>query len=251
MSNNSNLSRARKAKMDEYYTRYQDVEDELKHYSTFLKDKVIYCPCDINKSSFVKYLQNNKKEIGFKKLVYTSLSTDGDFRLQDNSFADVIITNPPFSLFRDFIDWVGNKDCIILGQNNAITYRNVFPKIKSGKLKIGYNTKFYTDVWFDSPTGEKRISNICWFTTFDVNKNKPFTSTTLDHYEKYDNYDAIEVPKVKYIPKDYKDPLGVPITFIDKWNPNEYELIGLNGKDYKALKLNNKNVYARLIIRKK
>ena len=140
MSNNKNLQKAKRDKIDEFYTLYEDVEKEMKHWKDYLKGKIVYCNCDGEQSQFVRYFKNYPD---IKELIYTS----NDFRLPENienlKRADVIITNPPFSLFREYIDtlYKYNKDFIIIGNMNSITCKNIFPHIKDGTLFVNeFNT---------------------------------------------------------------------------------------------------------------
>ena len=159
--------------------------------------------------------------------------------------ADIVVTNPPFSLFREFISLLEahKKQYIIIGNTNAITYREIFKLIKEDNLRTGY-TNFNVGMFFEVPddwgkyhhideSGRKiaRVSTSCWFTNLEVSKHKDFI-TLYKKYNKaeyltYENYDAIEVPKVSDIPMDFKGIMGVPITFVDKYNPDQFEIIGL------------------------
>lgn len=301
---NSNLNKAKKAKNDEFYTQLQDIEKELSHYpiETF-KDKVIYCPCDSIDmsngyiSNFAIYFYNNFEVLGIKKLICTCYSDDinyfeydgkteiedtigsGDFRseyctklLQE---ADIVVTNPPFSLFRDFIKWLvtADKKFIIVGNQNAFTYKEVFPLIKDNKLWTGTG-KSYSSLagYFQSPyedravtgehiEGQVRVSGVCWFTNVDhFHRHEKMTLLTMQdwkdtkgvEYPKYDNYDAIEVSKSNQIPSDYDGVIGVPISFLHKFSPDQFEILGLD-KDYTSdksrFRINNKTLYARILIR--
>ena len=152
---------------------------------------------------------------------------DGDFRspecIEILKECDIVCTNPPFSLFREFVDAIMNynKLCLIIGNQNAFTYKEIFQLIKDNKLWTGYNMVKQ----FNQPDGSiKKFGNICWFTNMKVNKyiEKLVLTKTYNpiDYPKYDNYDAIEVGRVANIPKDYDGVMGVPITFIDKYNPD-------------------------------
>ncbi|MFM9872009.1 MAG: adenine-specific methyltransferase EcoRI family protein [Fimbriimonadaceae bacterium] len=175
----------------------------------------------------------------------------GDFRssecLNVLREADVVVTNPPFSLFREFLDILEehNKTFLIIGNTNAITYKEVFALIKQNKFRTGY-TKFNVGMFFEVPghwvkyhhidehTGKKmaRVSTSCWFTNMEVKKHKEFLPLYKKYspaaYPKYENYDAIEVGKVADIPVDYDGVMGVPITFLDKYNPDQFEILGSN-----------------------
>ena len=178
------------------------------------------------------------------------LKGSGDFRSNECveilKIADVVVTNPPFSLFREFISQLEehNKEFLIIGNTNAITYKETFKLIKENKLRTGY-TNFNVGMFFVVPNDWKkfhhidkngnkiaRVSTSCWFTNLQVEKHnediilyKKFEGNEED-YPKYVNYDAIEVGKVKNIPIDFMGKMGVPITFLDKYNPSQFEMIG-------------------------
>jgi hypothetical protein len=178
-----------------------------------------------------------------------SLFNGGDFRSQECieylKEADVIVTNPPFSLFREYVGQLTefSKEFIIIGNTNAITYKDVFRLIKENKLRTG-NTNFNVGMFFEVPsdwekfhhideaTGKKiaRVSTSCWFTNLSVKKHNQEVPLYRRYdpleYPKYDNYDAIEVGKVAEIPADYDGLMGVPITFLDKYNPEQFEILG-------------------------
>ena len=268
MSKNNNLLKAKKEANDEFYTQYEDIAKEIEHYKEHLKGKVIYCNCDIpHFSNFHKYFLDNFKELELKKLIVTGyvkngngkcsiydgekstdydLLGDGDFRGDECvdmlQKADVVITNPPFSLFRDFIKILvdNSKDFIVVGSKNAITYNSIFPLIMNNDMFIGAtNISNFIVTEKDTNTrntfikdGVKyaKFGNIGWFTSFNVREGgylrltKEYSSL---NYPKYYNYDAVNVDKTKDIPKDYNGVIGVPITFLDKYNPNQFEIIGL------------------------
>lgn len=203
--------------------------------------------------------------IDFHDLEWRYLDGDGDFRsaevtaLRDQ--ADIIVTNPPFSLFREFLAWIveAQKGCILIGNTNAITYKEVFPLIKGNQLWLGA-TGFSTDMVFGVPEGTEvpeaykrkaekmgyvgnytRLGNSCWFTNIDHGRrHQPLSLMTMEEnimyskhkeirgkgYAHYDNYDAIEVPYTDAIPSDYYGIMGVPITFLDKYCPEQFEILG-------------------------
>lgn len=341
MAGNTNLSAAKDAKNDEFYTQYSDIESEMNAYVEFNPDvfrgKTILLPCDDPEwSNFTKYFAANFTRFGLKKLISTSyapsssneqltlfesqsplydaekhsthgkvftltrdtdgsgqidtddiqfssyLEGDGDFRSEEvtklRDEADIIITNPPFSLFREFLDWImkAEKQFIIIGNQNAITYKEVFPLLKNNKIWLGepfpsgnayfyipkhatIKTSDYANGVFDESTRKVHFRNCRWFTNIDYGKrhekllldtgehnlrfnkklHKRFESDYgIAEYRKYENYNAIEVPYVECIPSDYDDVMGVPITFIDKYNPDQFEILGTsdNGlvpKEYK------------------
>ena len=283
---NTNLHKAKREANDEFYTQYEDIAKEIEHYKEHLKGKVIYCNCDIPYfSNFHKYFLDNFKELELEKLIVTGYSKDGNGKcsiyngekstdydlLGDGDFrgdecidmlqkADVVITNPPFSLFREFIKVVveNDKDFIVVGSKNAITYKDVFPLFMKDKMFIGVTIP--ND--FITPLGEtKKINGLSrWFTSFNVHKNEYLELTkeyNESEYPKYDNYDAINVNKVKDIPKDYDGVMGVPITFLDKYNPSQFEIVGIdryiedNPNYGRRFTLNGKEIYARILIKRK
>lgn len=214
------------------------------------------------------------------------LKGDGDFRSKEGiellTQADIVVTNPPFSLFREYISQLieHDKKFIIVGHQNALTYKEIFPLIKEDKLWLGYGFKggaghFINEHYEDYATatdrkeGMIRVSGVVWFTNLDISKRhediilyKDFSS---EEYPKYDNYNAIEVAKTKEIPKDYKEIMGVPITFMNKYNPEQFEIIGATESEGKGFSngiwkeesnvaqamINGKRVYKRIFIRNK
>jgi len=252
---NSNLRNARKAKNDEFYTQYEDIEKEMEHYKDQFKDKIIYCNCDSKYSNFVKYFKDNYEELGLKGLNYTGIpidfrSDEAIIKLMDS---DIIVTNPPFSLFREFIDIINsyNKEFLIIGNMNAITYKETFKLIKDNKVWLG---KTHPKT-FIQPNGEpKKFGNICWFTNLECEEND-FIELTKNYYkevyENYDNYDAINIDNVKDIPYDYDKVMGVPITFLTNYNPEQFEIIKFRkGDNEKDLCINGKCMYFRILIKR-
>ena len=272
MPNNRNLKIAQKAKKDEFYTQYSDIAKELPYYKEQLANKIIYCNCDNPKySNFYKYLKDNFHEYKLKKLITTYFNPDkytykttfdgqdeivepleghGDFRsptcIDILQKSDVVITNPPFSLFRDFVSVLTkyDKKFIIIGSLNAITYKEVFPLLKDNKVwlssylsNIAFRVPDYYEeksnrFWIDEYGKKWRsMGNICWFTNFDIPKRHEilplFKRYNPDEHTKYENYNAINVDKVADIPFDYDGIMGVPITFLDKYNPEQFEIISL------------------------
>jgi hypothetical protein len=275
MAKNNNLHAAKAAKNDEFYTRYEDISKEIQKgsngYRPFFKDKVVYCNCDDpERSNFWKYFKdvfdllhlkklifthydpkgesNYKFEYDGKKVVKTKLEGNGDFRSEECiellKQSDIVVTNPPFSLFREYIELLmkHNKKFAIIGNKNAITYKEIFPLIKDNKLWLGYSSpsKFIT------PGGEitNQVNGLCrWYTNLDIPKrHEPIESAweyekgkKLGLYPKYDNYDAINIDKVCQIPLDYDGVMGVPITFLDRYCPEQFEIVafrkGDDGKD--------------------
>ena len=185
----------------------------------------------------------------------TLLEGDGDFRSQECiellKQADIVVTNPPFSLFREYVAQLMkyDKQFLIIGSQNNVTYKEIFPLLKDNKLWLGYKSGDMaftvpdsyeareTRFWVDE-NGQKwrSLGNICWFTNLDIKKRHEelvlFRNYSADKYPHYDNYDAIEVSKVSEIPCDYIGTMGVPITFLDKYNPEQFEILGINaGRD--------------------
>lgn len=255
MAKNNNLHNAKRAKNDEFYTRLEDIEKEMCHYREHFRGKVIYCNCDDPKeSNFFKFFSLQFEFLGLKKLISTGykenghgvaciyegenennlsdnseirtyeLQGNGDFRSEECieflKEADVVVTNPPFSLFREVVAQLVeyNKKFLLLGNNNAITYKEIFPLIKENKLWLGYsNNKTMEFVLSDSYKKWDRIENgkkigkvpaISWFTNLEHDhRNKPLVLTKRydpRYYPKFDNYDCIECSKVMDIPVDYE-----------------------------------------------
>jgi len=356
---NVKLSDAKRAKNDEFFTQYADIEREMRAYLDYDPDvfrgKTILLPCDDPEwSNFTKYFAQNFELFGLKKLISTSyapesknykgfyqptlfetnapqfdqkktningkiftltadknndqvinvddlqwsyLDGDGDFRSKEvtklRDEADIIITNPPFSLFREFLAWImeANKQFVIIGNMNAITYKEVFPLIMTNKIWLGNGFKsgnafFYTP--FGSEYGEGvyyqeadlvKFRNVNWFTNLDHGRrHKPLPLMTMADnlkfskhkdivgkpaYDRYDNYDAIEVPYTDAIPSDYDGVMGVPISFLEKHNPDQFEIVGATESEGKGFSnglwdnysgvsqpvVNKKRVYKRLFIR--
>ena len=309
---NGNLNKAKAAKNDEFYTRLEDIEKELKHYTEHFKGKVVYCNCDdANRSNFFKYFSTNFQKLGLKKLITSGLKEDGtgvvaiqtgddidiydgngDFRSEECieflKEADIVVTNPPFSLFREYVAQLMQygKKFLIIGNMNAITYKEIFSYIKNNKLWMGYKS-LGSDMFFNVPQNYVeelkatktqgggwreldgiimgRVATACWFTNLEHKKRNEelilYKHYNPTEYPKYDNYDAIEVSKVAEIPMDYEGVCGVPISFLDKYCPNQFRILGImsgakgetftNGNDNRAkFYLNGKGVYARILIQK-
>jgi len=330
---NSNLTSAKSAKNDEFYTQYHDIEKEINAYLEFdpnvFLGKTVLLPCDDPEwSNFTKFFAQNFERFQMKRLISTSyapnskkfkthyqptlfelndpqfdsektenngkiftldidksgdrkidvhdlkwtyLKSDGDFRndeikqLRDES--DIIITNPPFSLFREFLSWIvsADKKFLIIGNMNAITYKEVFPLIKNNRIWTGsrFNQRLNgknmtflvpadynltgTEVEIDSE-GKKMISvaGTGWYTNLEHGRrHQPLSLMTMQDnirfskhkevrgkdYSVYDNYDAIEVPFSDAIPSDYTGIMGVPISFLNKYNPNQFEILGSDADD--------------------
>ena len=295
---NSSLRTAQAVKNDEFYTQISDIEQEIGNYRKHFKDKIIYMPCDnpewsnfwhVFKSQYI-YLHYKKIIATFYngivdtdkqpyKLEYdgvnetkTFLEGNGDFRSEECTAilqeSDIVITNPPFSLFREFVKWVmdADKRFLIIGNQNAITYKEVFPYIKENKMWLGYhNVKTFKQ----DDGSEKDFGNVCWFTNLDIKKRHDTLETGClydddpSKYPTYDNYNAINCDKTNEIPDDYDGLIGVPITFLDKHCPAQYEIIDGIGRysilDNEATKkegkylsmINGEAKYFRLIIKRK
>lgn len=217
------------------------------------------------------------------KLVYdsdckevTELEGDGDFRSEECvkllDEADVVVTNPPFSLFREYVAQLveHGKKFLILGNMNALKYKEIFPLIKANKIWVGHNfnktMEFRLDEsyerWNEIRDGFKygKVPAIAWYTNLGIKKRHEKLILTEKYdpakYPKFDNYDAINVNKVNDIPKDYDGVIGVPITFLDKYNPEQFEIVGElnsgsgNKWDYAKPMINGKVKYTRILIRK-
>jgi len=303
---NKNLSKAKKAKNDEFYTQLSDIENEVKHYKDHLKGKSIFLNCDDHRfSNFYRYFELNFNHLGIEKLVATHyhaterahklvidrdelgsmrvhkpqlLLQNGDFRSPESiellKECDIVVTNPPFSLFREYVAQLMEygKKFLIIGPMGAMIYKEIFPLIKDNKLWFGINNVKE----FKQPDGTiKKFGNINWFTNLTHNKRneeiKLFKKYKAEDYPKYDNYDAIEVNKLVNIPTDYDKIMGVPITFIAKYNPKQFKIIWQASGNTRAstdeniLKelgyiqqkedrggcpvLNNERVYSRILIK--
>lgn len=322
---NANLSAAKKAKNDEFYTQWADIEREMNSYLEYDPDvfrgKTILLPCDDPEwSNFTKFFALHFRDYGLKKLISTSyapnsnaggafysptplethspkydvsksmergrvfilevndvnadgviniddlqwsyLEGDGDFRSEEvialRDEADIVVTNPPFSLFREFVAWLieGGIKFSVIGSNNAVTYKEIFPLIQQNALWFG-PTITSGDREFRVPAryplnaagfrvdedGTKyiRVKGVRWFTNIDHGRrHEPLQLMTMADnikfskhkevrgvgYQRYTNYDAIEVPFTDAIPSDHEGAMGVPITFLDKYNPDQFEILG-------------------------
>ena len=275
MGLNDNLNKARVIKNDEFYTQLPDIENELKHYKEHFKDKIVYCNCDTEDSNFIKYFRDNFKELELKELLYTGLPID--FRSEESiellKEADIIVTNPPFSLFREYIAQLMKykKKFLVIGNMNFIICKDVFKHIMDKELWLGVSK---VKEFLTSEKEIKKFGNIMWFTNLKHNKQNEELILTKTYnekdYPKYANYNAIEVSKVANIPVNYEGVMGVPITFLDKYNPEQFEILGFvepfinikilvkkeGFKEFKSRQrvINGeicKKTYHRIIIRKK
>lgn len=302
---NKYLHKANKAKEDEFYTQLTDIEKELRYYKPFFKDKIIFCNCDDpDYSNFWKYFQLNFYDLGIKKLISTHYETEkpsykleivaqeqdrqvgipeyvktplkqnGDFRspecIEILKEADIVITNPPFSLFREYVAQLMEyeKHFIIIGNQNAITYKEIFKLLQDNKMWLGYNNgemEFIVPDYYEPKATRYReengikyrsMGNTCWFSNLDVAKRHEnitlYKAYNEEDYPKYDNYDAIECSRVSNIPVDYEGAIGVPITFMYNYNPDQFEIIKFRkGDDDRDLSINGKCPYFRILIRKR
>ena len=278
MSANANLHKAKDAKNDEFYTQLTDVSKELMHYKQHFKDKIVLCNCDDPTwSAFWKYFHLNFSALGLKKLISTHydkneptykmeymggddndievgtktpLQGNGDFRNQECldllDAADIVVTNPPFSLFREYMAVLmeHQKKFIVIGNLNAITYKEFFPLLRDNKVWMGYGgnipmTFRMPDYYelrgsaFIGDDGHKytKMGSCSWYTNLDIQKRHEklilWKSYNPEEYPKYENFDGINVDKVTEIPCDYDGAMGVPITFLDKYSLDQFEIIGL------------------------
>lgn len=314
MAKNENLHKAKTAKNDEFYTQLSDIEKEMVHYKDHFKGKVVYCNCDdARESNFFKFFSKNFEFLGLKKLITTGYKADGngvvliyegdkngnrnpdseeitirplqgngDFRsaecVEFLKEADIVVTNPPFSLFRQYIAQLMEygKKFIVLGNMNAVKYKEVFPFIKEDKIWVGCgfnismvyktiytnnleaNRKYVKSKGYNPDDNYVKVPAIAWFTNLEHDKrHRPIDlyKHYSNEYKHYDNYDAIEVSKVCEIPMDYDGVMGVPITFLDKYCPEQFEIVGEfnhgcdNEYDLAKPILDGKELYPRIAIR--
>lgn len=292
---NTSLHAAQKAKKDEFYTLYSDIEQEITQYNLeIFRDKIVYCNCDdYRKSNFFKFFFDNFEQLGLKKLIATAfcqkscglvaevsrdskhygrLKGDGDFRSDECigylKQADIVVTNPPFSLFREYVAQLieYNKSFLIIGSKNAITYKEIFPLIKNNQMWLGpaFNRgnaffkvpkdtlRDYANGVYDAESGLVKFRNVGWYTNLDFQARheelilyKKYYGNE-EEYPKYDNHDAINVDKTADIPCDYFEKMGVPITYLDKHNPELFTL-----EDIIRPRINGKWNYRRLIIKRR
>jgi hypothetical protein len=324
---NSNFTKAKAAKNDEFYTQYADIEREINAYLEYDADvfrgKIVFLPCDDPEwSNFTRYFAQNFDRLGLRKLISTSyaprskadlfdyvpsgieqesdrfdakktltrgkifvitddrnldgkidlndltwdyLEGDGDFRSEEvtrlRDEADIIITNPPFSLFRDYMAWImdGGKQFVVIANKNCITYKEIFPLIRNNLMWSGngfragnayfrtpHDATAYSQGVFDETTGLVKFRNVDWFTNIEHGRrhqplqlmsmadnlkfNKKLKGKTA--YDRYEHYDAIDVPFTDAIPSDYDGAMGVPISFLDKYCPEQFEI--LNANDFRT-----------------
>lgn len=304
------LTKAKKNKNDEFYTQRVDIDRELQHYSHQFKDKTVYCNTDNPLlSNFFKYFYDNFESLGLKKLIATGyaledethgtffsftgkdkerrafeenrierLEGDGDFRSSECinllKEADIIVTNPPYSLLREFVSYMMSyeKNFLIIATVNAITYKDIFKHIQDGKIWLGVGlgraiSGFIVPEHYDlygteagiNENGERIVAtnNSLWLTNLDLKKRHediPLVKTYEGNevnYPTYDNLNGINVNKTKDIPSDYYGLMGVPITFLHKHNPEQFDIIRFRkGDDGKDLRINGKSPYFRIVVRR-
>jgi len=367
---NTDLGAAKKAKNDEFYTQYSDIQKEIESYLEYdpdtFRNKIVYCNCDDPfESNFFRYFVLNFNRLGLKRLITTSykpspiantqlglfgddtsvttlkgrpkitankfiinevhdmdgdgafnltdvakqlkvnknnewapLEGDGDFRspecVQLLKESDIVVTNPPFSLFREYIKQLFDHDkkLIIIGNMNAVTYKEIFPLIRDNKLWYGQsissgdrefrvpdNYPVAAAGWRLGDNGEKylRVKGVRWFTNLDHGRrHQPLSLMTMadnlkfnkkmkgkSAYDNYDNYRALEVPFTDAIPSDYSGIMGVPISFLDKYSPDQFEILGATESEGRGFSnglwdesskvsqplVNNTRVYKRIFIK--
>lgn len=308
------LDLAKQNKKDEFYTLLPDIERELIHYRGHFKGKSVFCSCDNpTNSNFFRYFVQNFRQLGLKKVVAACIGNprsdlfspfepgfyyeysgsqnemptiddlsffqgDGDFRSTESigllANADIVVTNPPFSLFREFVALLMShkKKFLIIGNINAITYKEIFRLIKTRQVWMGVNmgrgiSGFKVPDHYDlygqevriTENGERIVSpnNCMWLTNLDISLRHefiPLVRTYLGHEDEYphfDNCDAINVDRTQNIPNDYEGLMGVPITFLHRFNPEQFEIVKFRkGDDGKDLSIDGKPTYFRILIRR-
>ena len=268
------LQRAKNTKNDEFYTRYQDIAAECDHYLDQFQRKVIYCNCDTTDSNFVRYFMQLKSQGIIKDVLWSGGLGGLDFRspsaLDLLQTADIVVTNPPFSLFREYVSLLiaSGKQFLILGNQNAISYKDFFPLFVAKQVRLGY--KAFSPMLFDVPEVDPAKSykivdgrpmasiGVAWFTNLPVDSKHGvrlhnFYCGNEALFPKYDNYDAINVDRVSDIPVDYSGVIGVPISFLAKHDPKQFILLGLDEAltiNHDRCTINGKRLYARIFIRK-
>ena len=251
------------------------------------QERDLFSKHDSETAIYLEYTGNKNKNVPDpEEIGIMPLKGDGDFRSQESidllKQVDIVVTNPPFSLFREYIAQLieYDKKFLIIGSQNAITYKDVFQYFKDDKVWLGYNSgdmafkvpDHYepraTRYWEDE-NGQKwrSLGNICWFTNLEISKRHEdlilYKTYSSEEYPRYDNYNAINVGRVAEIPMDYKGAMGVPITFLDKYNPKQFEILSSNDfrlndsipyKEHGLIKdkdgtINGKATYVRIVIR--
>ena len=296
---NNLLQKAKKSKNDEFYTQFSDIEKELQYYKSHFENKIVYCNCDNpHTSNFFKYFVSNFKELRLKKVIaacyaekgffaeyigekiaVSHFKGDGDFRSPESiallKQSDIVVTNPPFSLFREYVAQLVEyqKQFLIIGNINAITYKEIFKLIQENKAWLGIHlgrgiSGFIVPQHYELYGTEARIdasgnrivspNNCLWLTNLDNFKRHEDIVLTKNYfgnennYPQYDNYNGIHIDKTENIPSDYTGYMGVPITFLHKFNPNQFEIVKFRkGDNEKDLSINGKYPYFRILVRNK
>ena len=279
MNDNVNLNKAKSRKNDEYYTQYNDIEKEMLNYN--LTDKIIYCNTDDKSSNFYKYFKDNYKKHKLKGLYISSLNKELVYYngieethtyLNNGSYdseelksvldlSNIVITNPPFSKWRNYFDFLikNNKDFIILGTLLNVSTKNVFKHFVNNKVRLGKSI-YKGSTFFINDNELKLLTNARWFTSLDVTgKMKISLSKNYNEaeYLKYDNHNIINVDRSKDIPIDYDGYMGVPLNYLDYFDYSLFNLIGIDrytdlNKEYgKRFKVGGKEKFARIIIKRK
>lgn len=294
-----NLKKAKNNPKDEFYTKRADVERAVEEFRSGLEGKVVYCNCDDYRLSyFYKVLKEQFKGLGLKGLHATNKDIgNGAFHayfdgVQENVAqieyggfeseeveeilleSDVVFTNPPFSLFKELVRLLdkSEKDFILLGHQNAITYVDLFPKIKDNRVKLGWLFKGGVG-FFESPynnlsknkvieDGDVRVSGLLWYSTIQgisVPDRYSFNPDKKESdFDRYDNYFGIDIPKSSDFPEDYYGEAGVPVTFLQHLNPEQFEILGSNrgvnqcseGYFGRSSYINGKEIYKRVFVRR-
>ena len=291
---NKNLNKAKEAKKDEFYTRLEDINNELRYYREHFRGKTVLCNCDDPRvSNFFVYFAYNFEFLGLKKLITTcyknqerdlfsqgdcekaiylvyegdkngnnipdpeeigihALQGNGDFRsaecIELLKEADIVVTNPPFSLFREYVAQLiaYDKKFLIIGHQNALSYKEIFPLIQNNQMWLGASIHsgdrmFWVPDKYElnaagcgiDENGRKyiRVKGVRWFTNLEYRQRYEdiilYKNYSPEEYPKYENFNAINVNKTDEIPCDYDGVMGVPITFMDKYNPEQFRIIGL------------------------
>ena len=281
MKSNKSMIAAKANKNDEFYTRLQTIEDEISGHMDYVRQfygKTVLCNCDDPEwSNFFLFFRNHFEQLRLKKVIFTHYEPDGkpSYKLEwDGSYlgrdtlnliktplegngdfrspecvalldeCDIVVTNPPFSLLREFIETIisHGKDMVIIANEVQCTSKNIFPLFQTGKLNFGYNHVKE----FRTPDGStKKFGNIAWFTTFKLDKYNdelPLTAQYEGHeseYPRYDNYDAIEVNQIRRIPRDYFGIMGVfGPSFFAQYNKEQFEVLGCTTSDELPFRIN-------------
>ena len=283
--NHTHFSQAKRVKNDEYYTPFDAIAQEMQHYRHSFFGKTVYCNCDAPSSWFVLYFILNFCNLGLKRLFATGIDghyldyngsttkekrINGDFRSQDCreilSQCDVVVTNPPFSLFREYFKTLvtAGVDFLIIGAKTAISYKEVFPLLATGRVRLGYTipNDFY------APDGNTlKLPGLCrWFTTLQSNTPKPIRMFTATYhpslYQQFDHYPAINVDRTEDIPFDYYGLMGVPITALEHLDTARYEIVDLIARyavidhaydtpGHQLTEVNGKPKFSRLVIKRR